>query len=286
MKPEEEVLLCAKASVVIYGTDADPDGYSSYQPAMAALGFGRFVPFDFPTRTLDFRAFFCSSDEYNLLAFRGTKTPQDWMTDIACLPIHFESVFAGYPAIGEIHTGFARCLAEGLQRVVLPLQHADRDKPLLITGHSLGGALAALAGVCFTVSNAPIPRISAIYTFGQPRLGLQPFCDEYKRQLAGKLVRFINSKDIVPRVPLRLSGYVDVGTVVHFDSEGEPSLEAAEWRNFLEKPFTNLAQVLEMAAQMNVEMGEHSVTGYKRLIETNQDEIGELLATAARAAGR
>lgn len=73
----------------------------------------------------------------------------------------------------------------------------------LVTGHSLGGSLAALIGTCFTAMGPAIQPASAIYTFGQPRIGLYDFCNTYARLLGNKLVRFINKQDLVPRVPIR-----------------------------------------------------------------------------------
>ena len=94
-------------------------------------------------------------------------------------------------------------------------------------------------------------------------------------------MRFINNKDIIPRVPLRLAGYVDVGTVVHFDLLGKPSLEASEWRNYLDTPFQSLAQVLEMSTHFQVDLGDHSRFGYQTLIEQNQGPLAPLLKQIA-----
>lgn len=279
MNPEVEAWLCAKASAAIYAMTSDEGGSASCQASIAHLGFRHFVPFQLPTLYQDFCAFFAASDEYNLLAFRGTQKPIDWMTDAECVPIAFEAVFVGSPVLGNIHTGFGRCLVEGLRRLEIPLKSANHNKPLLITGHSLGGALAALSAICLTVSNAPIPPLAAIYTFGQPRIGLQPFCDEYRHKLAKKLVRFVNNQDIVPRVPPRFLGYVDAGTMVHFDSFGKPSLEAAEWSNRLNTPYSSVMQIVEMINNARVDIGEHSMASYLPLIEANQQILGELLPT-------
>jgi triacylglycerol lipase len=119
---------------------------------MKALGFSQFAWIDLTTIFKDVCAFIVSSDEYHLLVFRGTKVPQDWMTDLACTPVRFDWVFTGGPAIGEIHAGFGHCLSDGFNDIISALSSRDLTKPLLITGHSLGGALAALAGACFTVS--------------------------------------------------------------------------------------------------------------------------------------
>ena len=277
MKLEEEALLCARASEVIYGTAADPDGKVSSQAAMEALGFSELVWLDLTTIFKDVCAFIVSSDECHLLAFRGTKIPQDWMEDLACTPVRFDWVFNGGPAIGEIHAGFGHCLSDELQALTTALTARDPSKPLLITGHSLGGALAALSGSCFTVLGSQVPPISAIYTFGQPRIGLHDFCNTYSRILADKLVRFVNKQDLVPRVPFRGWDYSDVGLMIHFDASGTPTIQSEEWQNFLARSLQSFGDFIEIMSHVKVDVGDHSMAGYLDLIEQNQATLAPLL---------
>jgi Lipase (class 3) len=280
MKPETEALLCARASEWIYGSSADEDGQAACQTAMAGVGFKDFEWFNFETIFTDICAFAATSDECHILAFRGTKIPQDWMTDLACTPVRFDWVFSGAPAIGEIHAGFGHCLADGLQEIKQMLIRRSSDKPLFITGHSLGGALAALAGVYFSVTGSPVPTIRRIFTFGQPRVGLHDFCNTYSRVLCGKLVRFVNKQDVVPRVPFRGFDYGDGGAMIHFDSSGTPKIESPEWRSFLARAFQSLKDVAEIVTHLSVDVGDHSVTGYRELLEKNQEQLGVLLPQA------
>ena len=277
MKPQEEALICAQASEAIYGTAADPVGQASSQGAMAALGFSNFVWIDLTTVFKDLCAFIVSSDEYHLLVFRGTKLPQDWMTDLACTPVRFDWVFNGGPAIGEIHAGFGHCLADRLSAIISALSSRDLNKPLLITGHSLGGALAALAGACFNVLGSPVPTVSAIYTFGQPRIGLHDFCNTYSRILADKLVRFVNKQDLVPRVPFRNWDYSDEGTMIHFDSTGTPSIQSQEWQNFLARTLQSFGDFFQIVSNIKVDVGDHAMAGYQDLVEQNQAALASLL---------
>jgi hypothetical protein len=277
MKPEAEALICAQASDVIYGTAEDPGGQVSSQAAMAAVGFSNMVWVDLTTVFDDICAFIVSSADYHLLAFRGTKIPQDWMEDLACTPVRFDWVFKNGPAIGEIHAGFAHCLSDRLDTITSALATRDLTKPLLITGHSLGGALAALAGACFTVLGSPVPRLSAIYTFGQPRIGLHDFCNTYSRVIGDKLVRFVNKEDLVPRVPFRNWDYSDEGTMIHFDSSGQPSLECPEWQNFLARSLQSLGDFAEIITHIGPDVGDHSMAGYHELIGKNQPALASLL---------
>jgi hypothetical protein len=278
MKPEEEALLCANASKTIYGSADDPVGKLSSQAAMEALGFSQLVWIDLTTVFEDVCAFVVSSSEYHLLVFRGTKIPQDWMEDLACTPVRFDWIFNGGPAIGEIHAGFGHCLADGFLAITSALSARDLTKPLLITGHSLGGALAALTGACFTVLGSSVPTVSAIYTFGQPRIGLHDFCNTYSRILAGKLVRFVNQQDLVPRVPFRGWDYSDEGTMIHFDSAGKPLIQSPEWQSFLARSLQSLEDFVEMASHVRVDVGDHSMAGYFNMVEQNQIALAALLS--------
>jgi triacylglycerol lipase len=279
MTPQAEALVCATASNAIYGTLADPAGQASSQATMAQMGFSQdFVWIDLSGVFKDICAFVVSSDDYNLLVFRGTKIFQDWMTDLACTPVRFDWVFANAPAIGEIHAGFGHCFADGLSDIVAALSsRKDLTKPLLVTGHSLGGALAALSAAYFNVQNLPVPRVSAIYTFGQPRIGLHDFCNTYSRVVAEKLVRFVNKEDVVPRVPFTNWDYSDEGTMIHFDSTGTPSIEAVEWQNFLTRTIQSLGNFLQIVSNLKVDVGDHSMAGYQALVQLNQDALAALL---------
>jgi len=285
MNPSE-ALICAKASEAIYGTQQDPAGQKTTSDALEADGFSNYTWIDLTGIFEDVCAFVASSPSCNLLAFRGTKVPQDWMEDLACAPVRFDWIFSGAPAIGEIHSGFGHTLAEGLPRILAALtalpcmQPGNTPKPLLITGHSLGGALAALVGAHFKVTGASVPPIQAIYTFGQPRIGLHDFCNTYDRVLNGKLVRFVNKKDLVPRVPFRNWDYGDEGTMIHFDNTGTPSIQASQWQNFLARTLESLGDFFEIVKDIRFDVGDHSMTGYRTLVESNSVALIPLLQQA------
>jgi len=139
----DEISICARASELIYGTPTDTDCQLSCETALKEIGFADFAWIKKETSFKDICAFVATSDKYHLLTFRGTDIPQDWMTDLACTPVRFDWVFTSAPAIGEIHAGFGHCLSDGVAEIITALAVRDFSKPLLVTGHSLGGALAA-----------------------------------------------------------------------------------------------------------------------------------------------
>lgn len=272
-----EALICAKASEAIYGTAEDPSGQTTSQEKLAPDGFSICAWVGLETLFKDVCAFVASSPHYNLLVFRGTKVPQDWIQDLYCTPARFDWIFESAPPVGEIHAGFGHTLAGGFERIIAGLAACDQSKPLLVTGHSLGGALAALIGACFSIISASVRPVSAIYTFGQPRIGLHDFCNTYARLLGGRLIRFVNQQDLVPRVPFRNWDYSDEGTMIHFDATGKPAVQSSEWFTFLSRTLESFGDFFEIISHVRVDVGDHSMTTYRQLIQENQEALGRLL---------
>ena len=91
---------------------------------------------------------------------------------------------------------------------------------LIVTGHSLGAALAVLAApdIAKNVSVVPEPKLT---TFGGPRPGLHDFVVSFNL-LIDSCFRVVNLFDIVPHLPLALPGlpYEHVGVQVAVNSGG------------------------------------------------------------------
>jgi pimeloyl-ACP methyl ester carboxylesterase len=142
------------------------------------------------TRT---RGFLGICDTHAVLAFRGTDpvTLPNWVTDavvrlVACREYD-----------GRVHHGFSSVLRHTWPKVQDVLD-AVADKPLFLTGHSMGGALAVLTACRL----AALGRSAvATYTFGSPRIGDRTFCAGY----ALPTYRIVNRLDLVPELPLAAS---------------------------------------------------------------------------------
>jgi len=52
--------------------------------------------------------------------------------------------------------------------------------------------------------------IAGVYTYGQPLLCYDDFAEKFQNELSGKLFRFINQLDPIPRLPPRLSRYTHI----------------------------------------------------------------------------
>jgi hypothetical protein len=148
-------------------------------------------------------------DKAVILAFAGTD-PGIWQNLV--------SDFTPIPRAGsDIHDGF-RVAAEAAQPQIDQAVQLCRQsgKPLFITGHSLGAAIAALAAL--RASNAGVPP-RAVYTFGMPRVGGPLFAASYA-DLSKVTYRLVHGLDLVARVPPRklLTGFHHVGSLLQCGS--------------------------------------------------------------------
>ena len=152
-------------------------------------------------------------------------------------PLVFENVITDVD-IRTAQGGANRGFRDGVEGVRGPLVDALRAdggrKPLFLTGHSLGGALAAVAASRLTAPDGAAraavetERIEGVVTFGMPRPGDDEFAEDYRaRGLWDKTVRLRHGSDIVPTVPPACSGlfglleFRHVGQLLPCDRSGE-----------------------------------------------------------------
>jgi triacylglycerol lipase len=207
--------ILAQAAAVAYREPA--------QSAKWAKVSGFTGTFDFFDNA-DTQGFVAESGEAIIVAFRGTQPnrPMDWFVDFRATRGHWDH------DIGEVHDGFYGALRKvwGVTLAngeVLPKRLVNRgNKTIWITGHSLGGALAELcAAQAMFVSKIPV---QGVYTFGQPRVGNKDFAAAVNEKLGSGIYRFVNDRDIVPRVPLFTMGFCHYGSQRFFDHAGESSI--------------------------------------------------------------
>lgn len=101
----------------------------------------------------------------NLFAFRGTDQIGDILTDIRFAPWYTKG-------LGINPAGFVKA-SESVARLMMSLALEDED--LTLIGHSMGAAIALLAGAFLVQKNY---RINEIVTFGSPRVGRLKILDD------------------------------------------------------------------------------------------------------------
>ncbi|MFD5567626.1 lipase family protein [Streptomyces cadmiisoli] len=172
----------------------------------------RFTP-PFPLQ--DTQAYTMASDHMVVTAFRGTEPIQikDWLTDGNTPPRR------GPAGTGYVHHGFAEALESIYPDVKDTLAEFRTDgQSVWFTGHSLGGALAMLAGAHLYLEE---PRLAAdgVYTFGQPRTCDGKLAAAYNKGFDKRMYRFVNNNDIVPLLPPE-PAYTHVDSLRYIDSRG------------------------------------------------------------------
>jgi hypothetical protein len=140
-----------------------------------------------------------------MVAFRGTLPPNhaslavllDWLNDADSFP----AVAPGIP--GAVHLGFWKALMSLWVPVLAEIRRqATRPdgslRPIYLTGHSKGGALACLAAMQLVrVENL---RPAGVITFASPHAGDEDFATAYDAAGISSL-RYEFQDDVVPHVP-------------------------------------------------------------------------------------
>lgn len=158
------------------------------------------------------------------VAFRGSSDVSDWIADFDFVPTGYTFV----TGFGQVHAGFQDvydCVRDNIA-ANLPAAARGCDQ-ILITGHSLGAALAVLAAPDVARGMPPNTIEPRLTTFGGPRVGLPDFATAFDAAIEC-CYRVVNFLDIVPLVPP--SPYVHVGAAIEVDSGGAVDVG---WRHSL-----------------------------------------------------
>ncbi|CAE7032110.1 faeA [Symbiodinium natans] len=160
-----------------------------------------------------------------LVSFKGSTSITNYL--LGDFDILLDRPFSSCPDC-RVHKGFYnswRSLQDETQRALEDLG-CDK-KPLRVSGHSLGGAMALLAA--FQLSEKY--QIKEIYTFGQPRVGNEAWVNAFEARMANaSFFRVVSYMDPVPHLPPSwLMGYRHVGAEVWYNttSLGSPAFCAA-----------------------------------------------------------
>ena len=155
----------------------------------AELAYSDEPPFGELVSVGDVQAVIWAQDDAVVLAFRGTEPAvvADILTDLDVRKVEDNG--------GKAHAGFVAAY-EAIEIDLLDRLTSDpklHGKDLLITGHSMGGALATIA--------AHRLGCKMCVTFGSPRVGDRRWARAFNAKLVGKAYRVVNSVDLVSRVP-------------------------------------------------------------------------------------
>ncbi|XP_073390401.1 probable feruloyl esterase A isoform X2 [Physcomitrium patens] len=137
-----------------------------------------------------------------VIAFRGTQDTsiQNWAEDI-----YFRELDLHYPGVIDamVHSGFYAAyhnttLRERVFDAIQAIRQARSDLGVIITGHSMGGAMATFCALDLS-ANYGFKNVEVI-TFGQPRVGNYAFALYYNAYVP-LTIRVTHAHDIVPHLP-------------------------------------------------------------------------------------
>ena len=259
-KPENAYWMAIASNLVyeeVGGGNADPD-ISKIKEKLDTLDSNFLKVEGFNNKSS--QGIIIQHQNYVVLAFRGTDELWDWMDNI--------KVSSTRGPLGNVHSGFYNALLDiwgredegflnpknGQELMWKRIQKLrdrgdatndikDKDRrwliglkkpkrPLWITGHSLGGAMATLAAAWLADKKIPF---NGAYTFGQPRCGDENFQVAFDTKLKNRFFRFQNNNDIVTRVPGRLMNYDHVGRYIHITDKRELKADISWWNKFVDR---------------------------------------------------
>jgi len=198
----------------------------------------RVVAEEVPASEVQFFIVIDEEDGVQDISVRGTSNLENIRVDARIAPVLDAKLGV------HLHRGFATSGAAVYGRI---LPHLNRAFRTTVTGHSLGGALAALIGAYLVKDGFEVRRI---LTFGQPRI---TNLEGAKKGGYLPLLRFVNRGDPVADMPPLVTIHDRKWVYSHFGSE--VILWTGNRYAFLEKH-----QVLDKAlVSFWANLGEHSV---------------------------
>lgn len=141
-----------------------------------------------------------TSSKYNVIALRGTKSNFEWIMDAAIpqvpVPLFWYSNEGFKQA--KVHLGFLIFYVFLVEQIIEACNQFNNELPCLVTGHSLGAALATLVAPTIKIltGNSNVQ----MYNYASPRVGNPAFVDAYNF-LISESYRVINLSDLVPMIP-------------------------------------------------------------------------------------
>ena len=126
-----------------------------------------------------------------IISFRGSDDVFDWGGNVNILPLRKKHY-------GWIHRGFYNSALDLVDQVETAIKELNpENKPIYLTGHSLGGAIACVMSIMLTRKGF---HISGVVTFGTPKPGKSDFRKKFRKAVPYSK-QFMFEDDPVPKFP-------------------------------------------------------------------------------------
>ena len=147
-----------------------------------------------------------------VLSFRGTKSLENLIQDVTFIPTDFP-ICPGCVVHKGFLTAYNSLKSKSVINNMIDLSKKYPNARVIVTGHSLGGAMSHLAAIDLSVLNLNV----SIYTFGSPRTGNKMFAEFFNKQILGDNFRITYKNDPIPMVPPNnILGFYHAGTEIHY----------------------------------------------------------------------
>jgi triacylglycerol lipase len=172
--------------------NAMPDS-SQLKNEVQSLGFPKYQYFN--VKKTGLQGFVAANDQFVFVIYRGSQEVADWINNLD-FGLRNGPKY-GFP--GKIHTGFIKSLDSGWANIENIIgEFKDADQKIWVSGHSLGASLSVLTAARLEAAGT---SVEGVYTFGQPRTGDEEFVEWLNAQMPGRIYRFVNDNDVVPKLP-------------------------------------------------------------------------------------
>ncbi|KHN97404.1 ferulic acid esterase A faeA [Metarhizium album ARSEF 1941] len=184
---------------------------ASYDDHCAKPPFGSRIVTTFNDIATDTQATLFRDDAAKevIISFRGTSTPKDLDSDLAFGLVPLSAAGTSCSSC-KVHEGFQSAFNAISRQVMSAIKsELSSDSRLIVTGHSLGGGIAAIATSSLIGQGI---QVAETYTFGEPRNGDAQWAKYIARQIPdSNYYRVTHSNDGVPQIPPTVLGYVHHG---------------------------------------------------------------------------
>jgi len=201
--------------------------YSSYCPPSALQDWSCFwcqntvenftvtqIFYDEFTNTFGFAGY---NNREILVSFRGTRESSldNWITDLNSMALVDFPIGGQNAKVADGFYSAYTALRDQIRKAVQILQTSFPTFPIVLVGHSLGGALSSMCAVDLAAQMNGSFIIH--YSFGSPRIGNEDFINYYS-QLIPITWRTVNKRDVVPHLPMMMFGFRHTPIEVWFEN--------------------------------------------------------------------
>jgi len=183
--------------------------------------------------------FVLTNSSHSIMMFRGTQRTNEWIQNFLARQ-DVATPISRFKFAGKVHSGFATLYASIAQTTIDIAAKLDPSRPVYITGHSLGAALATLAAMDIALRVPQIREQVRLYTYASPRIGNLEFANEHSR-LVPNSYRVVNVADAIPLAPptfIKNLVFVHVGqqwSFVDYTGDVGPSHFVSSYRQAIDR---------------------------------------------------